>query len=119
MATILRWAGGVFEVSWLEREGRAADDAGRIDAILSALGTHALMPGLAGAGRPSPRDPNSTMLTGNFWAVSGSFCIETTDPVLVARFNALVRSNVATRAYRDACREDAAWRATWGRGRVA
>lgn len=105
--TIIGWTNGVLSPSWLEREGKPCDDAGRVAAVLAALDTYTLMPSLAGyAYAPAPndpgRDPGLLRLFGNFVEVSGGFQIDTDDPDVIARYNAGVRSNVNTARYRAA-----------------
>lgn len=104
--TRLCWAEGVLSPTWLEREGKPCDDAGRIEAILQGIETWTLVPGLAGYAYPGTPDPTLSRLFGNFVEVSGGFQIETDDPELIARYNKLVRANVNSSAYRVAKRDD-------------
>lgn len=107
-ATVVRWA----PTFWCEH-GPDATDAEKVAAVLALLAEHPLEPGLASLGYRT--DEGLTRFHGNFYTVSGCFCIDTRDAALVAQMNTAIRRNLATPAYRAAKAErdaqDAARRA--------
>lgn len=76
-----------------------------IEDLYDALGKYTLSPSLAPHCVPSPLDQSLTHYFGNFIEFSHGFALDTNDPEVIERLNALITENVSSGVYRVAAAE--------------